>query len=109
MRPIGSTGPADITNPRFSTANTRNGRANKSRPRFGVFSRMPDPDLIELFVLPLERLQVRYLISGSVAAMLYGEPRVTNDIDFAVFLGAHDIARFSEATRRLNFMCRRMM
>jgi len=40
---------------------------------------MPEPDLIELFVGPLEQLQVRYLISGSVAAMLYGEPRVTHD------------------------------
>jgi hypothetical protein len=47
---------------------------------------MLEPDLIELFVRPLERLQFRYVISGSVAAMLYGEPRVTHDIDFVVFL-----------------------
>jgi hypothetical protein len=58
---------------------------------------MPEPDLIELFVLPLERLQVRYMISGSVAAMLYGEPRVTHDIDFAVFLRTQDTALFPEA------------
>ncbi|HXC99626.1 MAG TPA: hypothetical protein VN048_09810 [Verrucomicrobiae bacterium] len=58
---------------------------------------MPEPDLIELFVLPLERLQVRYMISGSVAAMLYGEPRVTNDIDFAVFLRTQDTTLIAEA------------
>ncbi len=58
---------------------------------------MPEPDLIELFVRPLDRLQVRYLVSGSVAAMLYGEPRVTHDIDFVVFLRATDIARLPEA------------
>lgn len=58
---------------------------------------MPEPDLIELFVRPLERLEIRYLISGSVAAMLYGEPRVTHDIDFVVFLRDRDILRLPEA------------
>ena len=57
---------------------------------------MLEPDLIELFVRPLDRLRVRYLISGSVAAMLYGEPRVTHDIDFIVFLHSDDIARLPE-------------
>ena len=58
---------------------------------------MPEPDLIELFVRPLIRLEFRYLISGSVAAMLYGEPRVTHDIDFVVFLRSQDFARLPEA------------
>jgi hypothetical protein len=58
---------------------------------------MLEPDLIELFARPLERLQIRYLISGSVAAMLYGEPRVTNDIDFVVFLRSKDISQLPEA------------
>ena len=58
---------------------------------------MLEPDLIELFVRPLDRLQFRYLVSGSVAAMLYGEPRVTHDIDMVVFLRPHDIARLPEA------------
>ena len=39
---------------------------------------MPEPDLIELFAQPLNQVDIRYLISGSVAAMLYGEPRVTH-------------------------------
>lgn len=58
---------------------------------------MLEPDLIELFVVPLERLQFRYIISGSVAAMLYGEPRVTNDIDFVIFLRLADVSRLPEA------------
>jgi hypothetical protein len=58
---------------------------------------MLEPDLIELFAVPLERIQFRYVISGSVAAMLYGEPRVTNDIDFVVFLRLADISRLPEA------------
>ena len=58
---------------------------------------MPEPDLIELFVRPLDRLQFRYLVTGSVASMLYGEPRVTHDIDLVVSLRAADIPRLPEA------------
>jgi hypothetical protein len=47
---------------------------------------MPDPDLITLFARPLATLGIRYMISGSVAAMLFGEPRMTLDIDLVVFL-----------------------
>ena len=54
---------------------------------------MPEPDLIELFAAPLNQAGIRYLISGSVAAMLYGEPRVTHDIDLVVFLRADDAPR----------------
>lgn len=58
---------------------------------------MPEPDLIALFVHPLDRLQFRYLVTGSVAAMLYGEPRVTHDVDLVVFLRQTDIAHLPEA------------
>jgi len=54
---------------------------------------MPEADLIQLFVEPLNRLEIRYLISGSVAAMLYGEPRVTHDIDLVVYLRHEHVAR----------------
>jgi hypothetical protein len=54
---------------------------------------MPEPDLIELFAQPLNQSAIRYLISGSVAAMLYGEPRVTHDIDLVVFLRVEDASR----------------
>jgi len=54
---------------------------------------MPEPDLIALFVHPLNDFGIRYLVSGSVAAMLYGEPRVTHDVDLVVFLRSEDISR----------------
>jgi hypothetical protein len=47
---------------------------------------MADPDLLGLFIRPLERLGIRYMVSGSVAAMLFGEPRMTLDVDVIVFL-----------------------
>jgi hypothetical protein len=58
---------------------------------------MQERDLIELFVAPLERLEFRYLVSGSVAAMLYGEPRLTHDIDFVIFLRAADLDKLVTA------------
>lgn len=64
---------------------------------------MPEPDLIGLFVHPLDGLGVRYLISGSVAAMLYGEPRVTHDVDLIVFLRKRDTQRLPEIYRPPEF------
>jgi len=57
---------------------------------------MPEPELCLLFVRPLNRLGVRYVVSGSVAAMIYGEPRLTHDVDFVVFLRQDDIGRLQE-------------
>jgi hypothetical protein len=49
---------------------------------------MPEPDLIELFVTRLDGIGAHYLVTGSVAATLYGEPRATHDIDLVVELSA---------------------
>lgn len=57
---------------------------------------MQDPDLIELFVAPLEAAGIRYLITGSVASSIYGEPRNTLDIDLVVLPDATQIGRFPE-------------
>lgn len=47
----------------------------------------PDPDLIRLFVAPLEESGISsYMVSGSVASIEYGEPRATLDIDLILLL-----------------------
>ena len=38
-------------------------------------------ELLGNIVLILERLQIPYIVTGSIASMAYGEPRLTNDID----------------------------
>jgi len=58
---------------------------------------MPEPDLFLLFVRPLNRAGIRYVVSGSVAATFYGEPRLTHDVDIVVFLNANDLPRLIEA------------
>lgn len=35
------------------------------------------PDLINLFVVPLNALAIPYMVTGAVAAVVYGEPRFT--------------------------------
>src|SRR5260370_5378806 len=54
--------------------------------RCGGFFSMPEPELFLLFVRPLNRANIRYVVTGSVAAIFYGEPRLTHDVDFVVFL-----------------------
>jgi hypothetical protein len=46
-----------------------------------------EPDLIRLFVAPLEDSGISsYMVSGSVASIEYGEPRATLDIDLVLLL-----------------------
>ncbi len=40
---------------------------------------MRGPELFLLFTGPLDEAGMAYMVTGSVAAMVYGEPRLTND------------------------------
>jgi hypothetical protein len=54
-------------------------------------------ELLGYVVAALERLGLRYLVTGSVATIYYGEPRFTNDIDIVAALPAARIAEFCRA------------
>ena len=58
---------------------------------------MPAPELVQRFVLPLESLDLPYMVTGSVAAMAYGEPRLTSDVDVVIALERRDVPRFLAA------------
>ncbi|HUF50534.1 MAG TPA: hypothetical protein VMN60_06865 [Longimicrobiales bacterium] len=47
---------------------------------------MTDPDLVRLFIEPLEGLDLVYMITGGVASVIYGDPRFTRDIDIVLEL-----------------------
>ncbi|MBH0178176.1 MAG: hypothetical protein HP491_09990 [Nitrospira sp.] len=49
-------------------------------------------DLLAHVVHTFERLQIPYLVTGSVASMAYGEPRLTNDIDVVAGIQAADLS-----------------
>ncbi len=46
----------------------------------------PPDELLRIIIGILEKLELRYFVTGSVAAMYYGEPRFTNDIDVVIDL-----------------------
>lgn len=54
---------------------------------------MPPPDELSLFAVRLEALGAPYMVTGATAAILYGQPRVTNDLD--VVLSLNDATRAS--------------
>ncbi len=64
---------------------------------------MPQAELFLIFVRLFNQAQLRYVIGGSVAAIFYGEPRMTNDIDLIVFLNEGDIRRLPEIFPRTDF------
>jgi hypothetical protein len=47
---------------------------------------MPLPDLYRAFIKPLHEAGLSYMVTGSVASIAYGEPRLTLDVDLVVFL-----------------------
>jgi len=52
---------------------------------------MPAPSPLSAFLEPFERLGLPYCVTGSVAASVYGEPRLTADIDVVLLLESRDI------------------
>lgn len=43
-------------------------------------------ETFKLFVVPLENHGIEYFVTGSTASIVYGEPRLTLDIDLVVHL-----------------------
>lgn len=64
---------------------------------------MSSPDLLALFVDPLNELDIEYMATGAVAAILYGEPRLTNDIDLVVRLARADLSNLHDAFSSSDF------
>ena len=56
---------------------------------------MTDPDLIGLFIEPLEQLGIPYMVTGGVASVIYGDPRFTRDVDVVLQLAGADVRRLA--------------
>jgi hypothetical protein len=68
---------------------------------------MEPSELLQKFVAVLDELKVPYRIVGSVAAMTYGEPRFTNDIDVVVDLKLEQADQFCGFFPAEEFYCYR--
>lgn len=47
---------------------------------------MAGADYIALFTRPLDEAGLTYMVTGATAAIVYGKPRYTNDVDIVIVL-----------------------
>jgi len=66
---------------------------------------MPELNLFRIFVSRLNNLSIPYMITGAVASIIYGEPRLTNDIDLVIDLSPNDVETFADAFPIEDFYC----
>jgi len=66
---------------------------------------MQPNDILGVFIPPLNRLAVPYMVTGSVAGIIYGEPRLTHDVDLVVQLSPLHIRRLPDSFPETEFYC----
>lgn len=66
---------------------------------------MPEANLFLMFTQQLNMLGVAYMVSGSVAVIIYGEPRLTHDVDLIVVLDREQIPRLRDIFPPEEFYC----
>ncbi|NOT08217.1 MAG: hypothetical protein HOP28_08425 [Gemmatimonadales bacterium] len=54
-------------------------------------------ELFRRFARPLNQLDIPYMATGAVAAVVYGEPRLTLDVDLVVRISPAEAGRFADA------------
>jgi hypothetical protein len=66
---------------------------------------MSEGDLFLVFVREFDALGLTYMLTGSVASTLYGEPRVTHDVDVVLELSPRMVRQFAAAFPLERFYC----
>jgi hypothetical protein len=61
---------------------------------------MRPTDLIALFAPRLAATGIEWMIAGGVASIVYGEPRLTQDLDIVASLASIDADRFARQLPR---------
>jgi len=62
-------------------------------------------NLFRIFVSRINNLSITYMTTGAVASIIYGEPRLTNDIDLVIDLKPDDVEKFAAAFPIEEFYC----
>lgn len=66
------------------------------------------PNLLEIFsevIRRLEENEIPYMVVGSIASMIYGEPRLTHDMDLVVDIALKDAKRIPPIFPENEFYC----
>jgi len=62
-------------------------------------------NLFQLFTNPLNTMGVKYMVTGAVANIVYGEPRLTHDIDLVLEMGVEDAEKIASSFPLDEFYC----
>jgi hypothetical protein len=66
---------------------------------------MQEANLFLIFLDRLNKGRLSYMVTGSVASIIYGEPRMTHDIDLVLELHAEDVQKFVDLFPPEEFYC----
>jgi len=66
---------------------------------------MQSLDFLKVFIDPLEVGKISYFVTGSIASIFYGEPRLTHDIDIVIHLSQNDKILFPKYFPLEQFYC----
>lgn len=66
---------------------------------------MPEHNLFRIFVSRINRFSIPYMITGAVASIIYGELRLTHDIDLVIDLKPDNVEKFAAAFPIEEFYC----
>jgi len=83
----------------------QNGPKRKFKRKSEKFSSVEEPNLFQIFLSRLNKIDVRYMITGAVAVIIYGEPRLTHDIDLVIELKMADVETFRKSFPPEEFYC----
>jgi len=66
---------------------------------------MPEPNIFHIFTTLLDGMGLRYMVTGAVASIIYGEPRLTHDVDLVVEMTEKDAENIIDAFPSDQFYC----
>ena len=66
---------------------------------------MAETELYQIFISSFNRLGLRYMVTGAAASIVYGEPRLTNDLDVVLDLTPAEVEPFLESFPLEQFYC----
>src|SRR6266481_3074181 len=66
---------------------------------------MQAPSLTGLFVTPLNRAGIEYMVTGGLAAVVYGHPQLTLDVDLVIRLTPRGALEFATLWPTSEFYC----
>jgi hypothetical protein len=59
--------------------------------------------LLKKLALQLKKASIPYMVIGGQAVLLYGEPRLTRDIDITLGIGTEELGRIKRISRTMEF------